>query len=236
MDHPAEGSSAISWRMVARFLIFVVLLPFVLFIAAGRFDWTIAWIYIGIHVAFTLIGRFIVFIKSPETLVERARSTQADDTAAGDRLLVLIVGLLAPLVIWIVAGLDDRFSWSPDFSSLAQNFALALVVFGYAVGTWAMIANAFFSAVIRIQQDRDHHVVSGGPYRIVRHPAYVGGLFNALAMPLMLGSLWALIPAAMTLPVLIMRTMSEDRLLMEELPGYKEYAQQTRFRLIPGIW
>ena len=236
MDKKSEEISEIGWRMVVRFLVYVVLLPFVLFIAAGRLDWTMAWVYVGIHVTFTLISRLIVFRLSPDTLVERARSTQADNVAVGDRLMVVIVGLIGPLVIWTIAGLDDRFGWSPDISFLVQNIALVLVIFGYAVGTWAMITNAFFSAVARIQTDRDHRVVSDGPYRIVRHPAYAGGLFSSLGIPLMLGSLWALIPSGIALVFLVIRTKVEDKMLMEELPGYTDFAQQTRYRLVPGIW
>ena len=236
MDEQLEGISGIGWRMVIRFLVFAVLLPFVLFIAAGRLDWKMAWVYVGIHVAFTLISRLVVLKTSPETLVERARATRADDVARGDRIMVVIVGLIGPLVIWTIAGLDDRFNWSPDISLLVQNISLAFVIFGYAAGTWAMITNAFFSSVARIQEDRDHQVVSGGPYRIVRHPAYAGGVVSSLGMPLMLGSLWALIPSGIALLVLVFRTNLEDKMLMEELPGYTDFAQQTRYRLIPGIW
>jgi len=236
MEKQSEGIKGIGWRMVVRFLIYVVLLPFVLFIAAGRFDWTMAWIYIGIHIAFTLISRFIVFRKSPETLVERGRAMQAEDAPVGDRFMVVIVGLFGPLAIWTIAGLDDRFGWSPDLSFLTQVIALLGVVLGYSLGTWAMVTNAFFSSVARIQEDRDQSVITGGPYRIVRHPAYAGGVVSSIAMPLMLGSFWALVPSGIALIFLVIRTKNEDKMLMEELPGYSGYAQQTRYRLVPGIW
>ena len=236
MDKQSEGITGISWRMVVRFLIYVVLLPFVLFIAAGRLDWTVAWVYIGIHIVFTLSSRLIVLRTSPETLVERGRAMQAGDVAAGDRLMVVIVGLFGPLVIWTIAGLDDRFGWSPDLSFLTQGIALLGVVLGYVLGAWAMVTNAFFSSVVRIQDDRDQSVITGGPYRIVRHPAYAGGVISSIAMPLMLGSFWALIPAGIALIFLVIRTKNEDKMLMEELPGYSDFAQQTRYRLVPGIW
>ena len=236
MEQQSEGISAIGWRMVVRFLVYVVFLPLVLFIAAGTVDWVMAWIYVAIHIVFTLLSRFMVYRTNPETLVERARSTQAEDAAGGDRAMVLIVGLLGPLVIWIVAGLNKRFSWPPDVSFTLQIISIAGIVFGYALGTWAMVTNAYFSAVVRIQKDRGHKVVTDGPYRFVRHPAYSGGLVSSLAMPLMLGSFWALIPSGIALIFLVIRMKNEDKMLMEELPGYSDYAQQTRYRLLPGIW
>lgn len=195
-----------------------------------------AWIFIGIHVTFTLVSRLIVLRSNPETLVERGRAMQAEDVAAGDRFMVVIVGLIGPVVIWTIAGLDDRFGWSPDLSFLAQGIALLGVVLGYFLGTWAMVANAFFSSVSRIQEDRDQSVITGGPYRIVRHPGYAGGVVSSIAIPLMLGSFWALIPAGIALIFLVIRTKNEDKMLMEELPGYRDFAQQTRYRLVHGIW
>jgi protein-S-isoprenylcysteine O-methyltransferase Ste14 len=99
-----------------------------------------------------------------------------------------------------------------------------------------ILANRFFSAVIRIQTDRGHHVVSSGPYRIVRHPGYVGGLTYWMPVSVALGSAWALIRSALFLIVTVIRTALEDRTLHRELPGYPEYAVRVRYRLIPGVW
>mgnify|MGYP002684581587 CR=1 FL=1 len=96
--------------------------------------------------------------------------------------------------------------------------------------------NRFFSGVVRIQTDRGHQVVTTGPYRFIRHPGYVGVLWTYLAMPLFLDSIWAFVPAVLTLAASILRTAWEDKTLQEELPGYKEYAQKTKYRLFPGIW
>jgi protein-S-isoprenylcysteine O-methyltransferase Ste14 len=99
-----------------------------------------------------------------------------------------------------------------------------------------MVANRFFSAVVRIQRDRGHEVVTTGPYRVLRHPAYAGGLLAYLSFPFMLDALWALLPALGVVAALIARTALEDRALNAELPGYAAYAARTRSRLIPGLW
>jgi protein-S-isoprenylcysteine O-methyltransferase Ste14 len=140
------------------------------------------------------------------------------------------------LVLFLVAGLDYRFEASPELSSTVKLIALVVVVLGFLWGTWAFIVNAFFSAVVRIQEDRGQSVVQDGPYRFMRHPGYAGGLVAYLAVPVMLGTLWALVPAVLLILVLVFRTSMEDKTLQEELPGYSEYATRTRFRLIPGIW
>jgi len=99
-----------------------------------------------------------------------------------------------------------------------------------------MQANRFFSAVVRIQEERGHAVASGGPYRFVRHPGYVGMIAQFLVTPLTLGSLWALMPAGIAVGLYVWRTALEDRTLREELAGYQDYAARVRYRLLPGIW
>jgi protein-S-isoprenylcysteine O-methyltransferase Ste14 len=107
---------------------------------------------------------------------------------------------------------------------------------GYGLAAWAMDANAYFSTVVRIQSERGHTVCRSGPYRFVRHPGYVGYTLQALGMPFLLGSLWALLPALVMAVAMVIRTVLEDRTLQAELPGYREYAQEVRYRLVPGIW
>jgi len=116
------------------------------------------------------------------------------------------------------------------------HIALIVMLLGYLLGSWALIENRFFSGVVRIQTDRGHRVVSTGPYRLIRHPGYAGALWAYLAIPLLLDSAWAFIPALLLVGVLVLRTALEDRTLQEELPGYKEFARKTRFRLIPWVW
>ena len=201
-----------------------------LFGSAGRLDWWNAWVLLGLSLvsglAFTL-GR------NPELAAER-RNVQAGKN--WDKVLVGITVLLGPMAVWITAGLDDRFHWSSTMSSLAFTAGVAAAVLGAALISWAMRSNKFFSAVVRIQKDRGHTVVAGGPYRFIRHPGYAGMALFTLVTPLILGSYWAFAPAAATVSVTVLRTMMEDLTLHNELDGYADYARRVRYRLLPAIW
>lgn len=232
-----EGKTAvITWRHLARFLMFALLLPALLFATAGTLHWAMGWAYTLITLAAVIGSRLIVMRRNPELLKERARALEHADAKKWDRVIVPIVGMYGPLAMLVVSGLDRRFGWTPAMSLGLQLTGLFLVMVGSALGTGAMVANRFFSAVVRIQKERGHAVVSSGPYSFVRHPGYAGGVLGNLAIPLALGSIWALIPGALTALVTVVRTILEDRTLQAELDGYSEYAQRVRYRLLPGIW
>jgi len=175
-----------------------------------------------------------VLVMPPELIAERGR-TDKKDIEGWDRV-VTTINILPALGVPIVTGLDERLGWSPQFVSAIHLMGLAFMVLGQGLFTWAMVSNKFFSTSVRIQMDRDHTVATGGPYRVVRHPGYVGYIVSAFATPLALGSLWALIPVAITLCLFVVRTALEDRTLQAELDGYKEYTQRVRYRLVPGLW
>jgi protein-S-isoprenylcysteine O-methyltransferase Ste14 len=140
------------------------------------------------------------------------------------------------LAVLVVAGLAQRWHWEPESGPLARAVGVGLFVAGFALVLWAMSANRYFSQVVRIQDERGHVAVTGGPYRILRHPGYVGMMTSMAGAVLLLGSPWAWIPAALYGAVLVVRTAREDAALIAELPGYREYAARTRSRLLPGIW
>lgn len=214
----------------------MLLYPALLFVMAGRLDWVMGWIYTGMIIVFTIISRLAVVLKNPELIVERAQFTNAEVVKSWDKKLVPFVALVGPFAICVVAGLDARFEWSPQISPIHQIIAMILVALGYILATWAMVANKFFSGVVRIQKDRGHMVVTDGPYRYIRHPGYSGAIICDLATAPALGSMWALVPAAMTVCLIILRTALEDRTLRNELDGYGEYVQRVRYRLLPGLW
>jgi protein-S-isoprenylcysteine O-methyltransferase Ste14 len=146
-----------------------------------------------------------------------------------------MVGLII-LAVYVAAGLDVRYEWSTGFSISAQVAGAIITILGYTLVVWATASNAYFSLIVRIQQERGHTVVTTGPYRFVRHPGYVGSILAYVGTPMLLGSWWALGLGLFTALLMIVRTGLEDRTLQAELPGYTHYAQRTRYRLLPGVW
>ena len=227
-----------TWKAVIGFVMFLLLQPVALFIAAGHVNWPMAWAYAGLLVISAVGSRLLALRNNPDLLAERAQAFERgrQGNKDWDRLLMGVVGLYGPLIGCIVAGLDKRWSWSPEIPPVLRWMSLVLLALSYAWATWAMVANQFFSATVRIQKDRGHTVVTGGPYRFMRHPGYAGGALSYLVAPVMLGSLWAFIPAVLTVSVLVVRTALEDKTLQNELEGYKAYTEKTRYRLLPGVW
>jgi protein-S-isoprenylcysteine O-methyltransferase Ste14 len=153
-----------------------------------------------------------------------------------DKVVGGLFGVMYFLVVPLVAGLDFRFGWTSGTALAVQLTGAAAFSLGFGLLIWAMVSNAHFATVVRIEQDRGHSVCTSGPYRFVRHPGYVGAMLHSLTVPLILGSLWTLVPGGMAALLLVVRTALEDRTLQEELDGYTAYAMQVRHRLIPGVW
>jgi protein-S-isoprenylcysteine O-methyltransferase Ste14 len=207
----------------------------ILFLSAGRVDWIWGWAQLTIIAAFMAAHPLLLIPIHPELLAERQKGFRDEGVKRWDKWLgALAAGTLLPL--WVVAGLDIRFNWTGELPIAVHIGGLLANALGYALFLWAMVSNAYFTEGVRIQEDRGHTVAKGGPYRYVRHPGYAGAIIAGLATPFLLGSLWALIPAVISATLYVVRTGLEDRTLMKELPGYREYAQQTRYRLLPRAW
>ena len=221
--------------MAVRFIPVVfslVITSVCLFGSSGRFDWWNAWALLGLNFAAS-VGNMILLWNHSELRAERANAKAGK---SWDKLLVGITVLLGPVATWITAGLDTRFRWSQGMGPVAFGAGIAVAVLAAALTSWAMRTNRFFSAVVRIQKDRGHSVISDGPYRFVRHPGYTGMAAFTLATPLILDSRWAFMPAAVTVAATVVRTMLEDRTLQAELAGYSDYAGRVRSRLVPWLW
>ena len=209
--------------------LFVVAAAAALFAAAGTVAIPGFWAYLAIF-AIVMIISFAAL--DPDLLRERMRPGGKKPT------LALTVFSLVLFMHWIVAGLDrGRFHWSDDVPGWLQGICLFTVAAGYALALWAMRVNRFFSSVIRIQTDRGHQVVTTGPYAFVRHPGYTAGILIIVASGPALGSwLAAALVVIFSLPYLLHRAITEDRILQVELAGYSDYAARVRWRLVPGIW
>lgn len=204
-----------------------------LFWSAGRIDWWAAWAVLAVWLAWFVAMDILILRFNPNLMAERLAPPKGAKT--WDRAVVSLLRL-TQLVRYILAGLDQRYGWTGGFPLAVQIAALIVCALSHALFGWAMISNTFFSQVIRIQSDRAHIVVSGGPYRYVRHPGYVGGILFDLALAILLASWWALLASGLCAILLILRTALEDRTLQAELSGYVDYARRVRYRLIPGIW
>jgi protein-S-isoprenylcysteine O-methyltransferase Ste14 len=228
-----NGKSDLTSRVRKRMLQVVIqtlLIAAILFIASGRPDWVWAWAYLGVGVGILVINASVL---PPELIAERGQVKE--DTKGWDRVLAIFI-IIPTLGTLIVAGLDERFGWSPQLDWAIQVIALVFFALAQGLFSWAMASNKFFSGTVRIQEERGHAVASGGPYRYVRHPGYVGYIASWFATSLTLGSLWALIPAGLVMCLMVVRTALEDRTLQAELDGYPAYARRVRYRLLPGIW
>jgi protein-S-isoprenylcysteine O-methyltransferase Ste14 len=203
-----------------------------LFLAAGTLNWPGAWIYIVLFLLVLIASS----LYTDAELLRTERGVGQAGRKSWDLILVSVYGIVTTIAVPILAGLDWRYGWSEAIPFWLNLLAMILYTLGWAFGLWAMAVNRYFSKVFRIQYERGHQVVERGPYRYVRHPGYVGGIIHNLGTPLILGSWWALIPASLAALLLVIRTGLEDRTLQSELEGYTEYSQQTRYRLVPGIW
>lgn len=220
-------------KRVVQVLLTTTVQAAVLFLSAGRLDWVWGWVYIGVYLVGIIINLIVLLRTSPETIALRAESREMKDW---DKLVGGLWTVLYFVVVLVVAGLDERFGWTGQMALALQLAGTVAFVLGGALFSWAMISNAHFSTVARIDEDRGHRVCTTGPYRFVRHPGYVGAVVQSLAAPLLLGSFWALIPGVLAALLIIVRTRLEDRMLLEELDGYVAYSQQVRHRLVPGLW
>jgi protein-S-isoprenylcysteine O-methyltransferase Ste14 len=150
---------------------------------------------------------------------------------------ILSISVPVYLIMLIVSGLDSgRFHWSPALHWSLFILAAILTLFGHSIFLIAKRQNKFFSTVVRIQTERGHTVCDTGLYKIVRHPGYFGMLISTIGFPFLLGSLWSIIPVTISILLLLIRTYLEDKTLISELAGYREYTQKTQYRLIPGVW
>ena len=223
-------------RQWIRLTVAYLSIPLVLLLCGGDIGWWQARLYSLQIVAAGIGGRIWAERRHPGLLAERQSIENIRDAKAWDKVLAPLMALCLGFPMVIVAGLDHRYGWSPAFPQWLIVTGFILITFGYAFAAWALAENRFFFSVVCIHRDRGHVVCDSGPYRVVRHPGYAGNLLALPGIGFALSSVWTLVPAALALIVTITRTALEDRALQDELPGYREYSQRVRYRLIPWIY
>ena len=226
-----------NWKLLLRYAIREIMGTAIagvaLFWPAGKVAWWPGWALVALLLAWSTATAIVILRTNPDLLAERLGPRKG--AKPWDTAIMSIVGL-ATLARLIVAGLNERFSPAQGFPLVAQIIALVVSALGYGLAVWATASNAFFSQIVRLQVDREQAVATGGPYRFVRHPAYVGTILVELSMPILLASWWAFIPGGLNAVLFIVRTGLEDRTLQSELAGYADYAAQVRYRMLPGVW
>jgi len=210
-----------------------LLLGALLFLPAGSLAWTAGWVFLLMSLLAVAVSTAVLWRVNP--MIFRARSRFQRGTKLWDRRLLAVILPMAAAILPVAALDAGRFRWTalPAWTIVA-GYILLLVAF--ALTAWAQAVNEFFEPGVRIQSERQQRAIDTGPYAVIRHPGYFAAMLLFAGMALSLGSLWALIPAALASAGLVVRTVWEDRLLRTELPGYQDYARRIRWRLVPGLW
>ena len=214
---------------LVKFALGVLLIAAMLFLPAGTLRYPQGWLFVGVLFVPMLLMGIVLFVKAPALLEKRLNSKESEKTQRG---VVALSGLIFPLG-FVLSALDFRLGWSyvPWWLSIA---AAAIFLFGYALYAEVMRENAYLSRTVEVQENQT--VITTGLYGIVRHPMYLATLLMFLPLPLILGSLWGLVPFAVYPVLLVVRIFDEEKLLCKELSGYVAYQKSVRYRLIPFVW
>lgn len=225
--------SAKYWVILA---VRTTLFPIAIMWPAGTWQWREAWILIGIWIIFFIVLTIFLLRKDPLLLVERMKSPIQKEQKGWDKAIMSLMFIVA-VGYYIIPGFDViRFGWSQPFPAWIEITALVVHIPCFIFLGWVMHANTYLSPVVKIAHEREHQVITEGPYAFVRHPMYSAVIILVVAFPIALGSRFGLIPALLIVLLLVIRTIFEDNTLHTELSGYPEYAGATHYRLIPGIW
>jgi protein-S-isoprenylcysteine O-methyltransferase Ste14 len=221
-------------KLLLQNLIWVAAIGAVLFVSAGTLHWPAAWVFLA-TIATLGIGCGLWLARTdPALLAERMRPVMQSDQPAADKKFMLAIGFFA--LIWLVTvGLDRRFHAS-DVPLALQVLGFAMLLLSTGFGMWVLRENSFAAAVVRLQTERGHRVVSTGPYAWVRHPMYAGTVPFFIGAPLLLGSWWGLAMSPLFILLFAIRVRIEERALIAGLPGYADYTGRVRYRLLPGLW
>lgn len=214
---------------LTKFIFGAAIIGLMLFLPAGTFRYFNGWLFLGLLFIPMLIMGVVMYIKSPDLLKKRLDSKEKRGAQKG---VLALSGLMFPIG-FVVSALDFRFGWS-DVSFWGLYVSCDLFLAGYILYAEVMRENAYLSRKIEIQEGQ--RVISTGLYSIVRHPMYLATLLMFLPIPVILGSLWGLFAFALYPIIIVIRIKDEEKMLLSELAGYKEYTEKVKYRLIPFVW
>ena len=214
---------------LTKFICGMLMVGLLIFLPAGTVSYTYGWLFIGLLFVPMLIAGLVMFFQSPDFLAKRLDAKEKQATQKG---VVALSGLMF-ILGFVVAGLDFRFGWS-RMPLPVTIIALVLFLLAYALYAEVMRENAYLSRTVKVEEGQT--VVDSGLYGIVRHPMYMATILLFLMIPLLLGSWYALIAFAFYPGIIIIRVKDEEDFLTRELPGYGEYKQKVKYRIIPFVW
>ena len=224
-----NATSELKKKVFIRFIMAPIFIGLILFLPAGTLDYWQAWIYCGVLFIPVFLVIFYFLKKDPELLERRMRTREKEEK----QKTIIKIGIILFFIGFIIPGLDYRYHWSnvPVPFVIAAN---AIVLAGYIIVFFVLRENSYASRIIEVEKGQK--VITTGLYAIVRHPMYLGVLLMYLFTPIALGSYWAIIFFLPLIPLIVVRLLNEEEVLLRELPGYKEYCQKTRYHLVPFIW
>jgi protein-S-isoprenylcysteine O-methyltransferase Ste14 len=216
-------------KIIRRFSLVPIVLGLLILVPAGTFNFWQVYVYIGILII-PMIFVLFYFLKNDPLFLERRTRAKEKEKA---QKIIQIVFSLTFLSGFVIPGLDKRFGWS-DIPIHIVLITDIIILLGYLLIFFVFRQNSYASRIVEV--DKSQKVITTGLYSIVRHPMYLGVLIMYIPTPVALGSYWGIIPMATILLALVFRILNEEKVLSKDLPGYKEYCQKTRYRLIPLIW
>jgi protein-S-isoprenylcysteine O-methyltransferase Ste14 len=216
---------------IRNFVIGVIVLGVVLCLLAGTFSYWRGWVLTVLFVFLVTAQGVYLGIKDPELLKRRTQVAPEGESTA--QKIFIVVGLLSTFGLFVLSALDRRYGWS-QMSVVVSVIGDALLVFSFYLYYLVFRENSYAASSIKTFEGQK--VISTGPYGVIRHPKYVGDLFLVVSIPLALGSWWALALIMFSIAGLVWRILDEEKLLKKDLPGYIEYSQTVRYRLVPFLW
>jgi protein-S-isoprenylcysteine O-methyltransferase Ste14 len=219
-------------RLTASSILGLIAFGVILFLPAGTLNYWQAWVFIAAFTVATIVPTIYLYRTDPAALQRRMHAGPRAETRPAQKIIIT-GSFVDAFAMMAFSGLDHRMGWStvPVWVCLLGD---VLVVAGLGIAMVVIAQNGYAASTVRVETGQQ--VVSSGVYRFIRHPMYVGSLIMMVGMPLALGSYWGLLFVIPGVAVIVFRILDEEKMLTEELAGYREYAQRVRYRLMPNVW